>query len=88
MTRDEATQELVEWITQMIEHGVPNYSTRYKALKLAIEALQQEPVKHGKWEKNEPLPSEWQYKCSECGVPSKSNSHNFCPNCGAKMDKD
>lgn len=39
MTREEATQELVEWITQMIEHGVPNYSTRYKALKLAIEAL-------------------------------------------------
>lgn len=59
-----------------------------EAIDMAIETLQAEPVKHGEWEKNEPLPSEWQYKCSKCGVPSKSNSHNFCPNCGAKMDKE
>ena len=59
-----------------------------EAFDMAIEALQAEPVKHGKWEKNEPLPSEWQYKCSKCGVPSKSNSHNFCPNCGCAMTKE
>lgn len=28
MTRDEATQELVEWIKQMKDHGVPPYSTQ------------------------------------------------------------
>lgn len=42
MTRDEATQELAEWIKQMKDHGVPPYSAKYKALKLAIEALQEQ----------------------------------------------
>ena len=52
MTREEAIQELAEWIKQMKDHGVPNYSTRYKALKLAIKELQAEPAKHGEGAKN------------------------------------
>lgn len=43
MTRDEATQELAEWRKQMKDHGVPPYSTKYKALGMAIEALKAEP---------------------------------------------
>ena len=57
-----------------------------KSLDVAIECVSAEP-KHGEWIKNEPLPSQWQYKCNQCGCPSKSNSHNFCPNCGAYMGK-
>ena len=30
MTREEATQELDEWIKQMKDHGVPPYSAKYK----------------------------------------------------------
>ena len=25
------------------------------------------------------------YACSVCGNPTRSNNHNFCPNCGARM---
>lgn len=94
MTRDEATQELVEWITQMIEHGVPNYSTRYKALKLAIEALQAEP-KRGTWTITETYDCEGgeipHLICSECKSEpmawSSKRLFDYCPNCGAKMDE-
>ena len=27
----------------------------------------------------------WKYRCSECGCP-QDYAHNYCPNCGAKMD--
>lgn len=27
----------------------------------------------------------WKYRCSECGCP-QDYSHNYCPNCGAKME--
>ena len=47
-----------------------------------VEAVK---VKHGHWE--------WvsayghHYRCSECGGGADFNS-DFCPNCGAKMDKE
>ena len=93
MTRDEATQELAEWITQLIEHGVPNYSTRYKALKLAIEALSAESVE-GEWIVTEHCSNEFGFRkwieieCPFCGErPTYENLDNmkYCPNCGAKM---
>ena len=43
-------------------------------------------VVHGRWEQarytEAPL-----YICSECGKP-EYKQHNYCPNCGAKMDGD
>lgn len=38
---------------------------------------------HGKWKKQNCF-----YKCSVCGVysPDGTDLHNYCPNCGAKMD--
>ena len=27
----------------------------------------------------------WKYRCSECGCP-QDYTHNYCPNCGAKME--
>lgn len=45
------------------------------------------PVKHGQW-----VYDHWcEFKCSICGQFSDSKPHkgkeNYCPNCGAKMDK-
>ena len=49
------------------------------------------PVRHGRWEKQNGL-----YSCSECGMTCPYDvqadvieywSCNYCPNCGAKMDK-
>lgn len=41
-----------------------------------------EPVRHGKWTVT-PLYT----KCSECGESFMLIPQNYCPNCGAKMDK-
>ena len=42
-------------------------------------------VKHGKWVKDRNC-----YTCSECGFYYFANNSksNYCPNCGAKMDKE
>ena len=54
------------------------------------------PVKHAKWAYGK-LHGQTGYYCSECGTgfadtnPNAeliAKSHNYCPNCGAKMDGD
>lgn len=55
-----------------------------------IEKL--EPVRHGWWKVfYEDLQEQLSgYQCSACGYPffgRISGSYNFCPNCGAKMDR-
>ena len=48
------------------------------------DIINAEPVKHGRWKQprytRAPL-----YVCSECDA-SAFKAHNYCPNCGAKMD--
>ena len=49
-----------------------------------------EPVVHGHWTKINPKKDvegwiEYDYKCSACDEISWEE-HNYCPNCGAKMD--
>ena len=50
------------------------------------------PVRHGRWEKQSGL-----YSCSECGMTCPYDVQadvieywacNYCPNCGAKIDKE
>jgi rubrerythrin len=56
-----------------------------------LRAINEEPtadvveVKHGKWIKDKN-----RYTCSECGFYYFANNSksNYCPNCGAKMDKE
>ena len=52
--------------------------------------IEAEPVKHGRWEKQQGL-----YSCSECGKVCPYDVQadvieywpcNYCPNCGARMD--
>ena len=50
-----------------------------------------EPVRHGEWieRKGELHPLEMDGVCSICGhTTSFYRFHNYCPNCGAKMDLD
>lgn len=44
-----------------------------------------EPVRHGEWIKTSYYEV---HCCSVCGKPSNTSKglHNFCPECGAKMD--
>lgn len=52
-----------------------------------IEVDDAEPIRHGKWERD----AEW-FFCSECNWSYKFyislETYKYCPNCGAKMDKE
>lgn len=98
MTREEAIEILTHNWTRVDN---PNYSESEldEAVDMAIEALQTE---HGKWKEKETYLNEgdceiteWQSaRCSKCGKYHTTpymysfNNFNFCPNCGAKMDKE
>lgn len=47
------------------------------------------PVRHGHWETNSDRPDILICSVCKCGFDMwKHDPHNFCPNCGAKMDKE
>ena len=49
-------------------------------------------VRHGYWENANGRPKTYIRKCSVCGKEAyfcgRGCSYKFCPNCGAKMDKE
>ena len=45
--------------------------------------VEAEPVRYGKWVKNDP--DDTVVYCAQCLMPQDSVC-NYCPNCGAKMD--
>ena len=60
------------------------------ALQIAIApTVDAAPVRHGRWETNSDRPDTLICSVCKCGFDMwKHDSHNFCPNCGAKMDKE
>ena len=47
------------------------------------------PVRHGRWETNSDRPDSLICSVCKCGFDMwKHDPHNYCPNCGAKMDGD
>ena len=47
------------------------------------------PVRHGQWETNSDRPDTLICSVCKCGFDMwKHDPHNFCPSCGAKMDKE
>ena len=87
MTKEEAIEKLKVFTPMVVD------DTR-EALDMAIEALQAEPVKHGEWKKVKGTDGGYtDFRCSNC---RRYRFHNgemlkkylYCPNCGAKMDKD
>ena len=62
-----------------------------EVLKATVANVQ--PVKHGRWIKQEGFWNKNTVKCSLCGnyldmngVNGGRSDANFCPNCGARMD--
>ena len=60
-----------------------------------IPAADVEPVRYGKWIHSEIENDDWgrtfhEWTCSVCGysVGLNPTGENYCPNCGAKMDKE
>ena len=52
----------------------------------SVSTADVQKVRYGKWECLEPEIG--LYSCSECGHNILRAKCNFCPNCGAKMDKE
>ena len=47
------------------------------------------PVRHGQWETNSDRPDTLICSVCKCGFDMwKHDPHNFCPNCGARMDEE
>ena len=76
------------------EHFINGIETVMEYAK-KLPAVDVAPVVHGRWEKRFCHPmrnGEWQYICSVCKDSDYWNEnvcvqkHNYCPNCGAKMD--
>lgn len=51
-------------------------------LKRRIKTLEDVNFKRGRW-----IEDGHYERCSECGEPT-NEYHNYCPNCGAKMEGD
>jgi len=81
MTIDEAINILKQYV-DYDNPDVPDFYTMEEAIKVIIEALEQEP-KTGYWIDNKARTN--LCNCSECGALSKAYS-KYCPNCGAKME--
>ena len=65
-------------------------TSRYFTVKRDIESfptVDVAPVVHGRWETNSDRPDSLICSVCKCGFDMwKHDSHNYCPNCGAKMD--
>lgn len=72
-------------------YSITPYEFVRRGLNIAYSIIKNQPtadvqeVRHGKWMK-----SNNERKCSLCGYFYFTNtkSFNYCPNCGAKMDKE
>ena len=69
--------------------------TAKKAIRVVEKAptIEAEPVRHGKWVKADSqqyFRKHYPYfTCSECGYRKDSQKKwDYCPNCGARMDKE
>ena len=53
-----------------------------------MDAADVAPVVHGQWETNSDRPDSLICSICKCGFDMwKHDPHNYCPNCGAKMDE-
>lgn len=51
--------------------------------------VEAEPVRHGRWGTHSDRPDSLICSVCKCGFDMwKHDPHNYCPNCGAKMDKE
>ena len=73
----------------LIEEALTEGACGYiDALQIAIApTVDAVPVRHGRWETNSDRPDSLICSICKCGFDMwKHDPHNYCPNCGAKMD--
>ena len=61
---------------------------KFEEAILKIQTADVAPVRHGRWETNSDRPDSLICSVCKCGFDMwKHDPHNYCPNCGAKMDE-
>ena len=90
MTRKEAIKKAIENFEWAI-HADNRSDISLMDMQMAISALKEQPVVHGRWvdniDESGKLCNAWR-KCSACGGLNFSKRPPYCPNCGARMDGD
>ena len=89
MTREEAITILINYIKPPIIRNDGKSMAHLLALEAigkAVDALEAEPTKHGRWTNAEYKP--YEATCSVCGVRQRLERDNYCPNCGARMSSE
>ena len=67
--------------------GINLTAEKFEAAINGIPAADVAPVRHGRWETNSDRPDSLICSICKCGFDMwKHEPHNYCPNCGAKMD--
>lgn len=51
--------------------------------EIEVDEAEAEPIKHGHW-----IERNFWRECSVCGSHQLAINFNYCPNCGAKMEKE
>lgn len=76
------------WIGDYEVHlGCRNCLRDCKSTVNTLQSADVAPVVHGRWETNSDRPDTLICSVCKCGFDMwKHDPHNYCPNCGAKMD--
>lgn len=76
---------------QRYTEGWNDCMMRVKSMVSKAPTADVAPVVHGRWIDNEHHGYNWVFICSNCnyvdGYPF-NDRHNYCPNCGARMEED
>lgn len=96
--REAAKARLRLWITDCVLAGNNEEADCFRDcidLLDSIPAADVTPMRYGKWVHSEIEDDDWggtfhKWTCSVCGysVGLNPTGENYCPNCGAKMDKE
>lgn len=91
MTREQARREIDSLDFYLQNHSDDYGEESHMAMMMAIEALSSsENPKMGQWKRISRdmyvQHAMAYYECSECGK-KMIGTHNYCPNCGAKMQE-
>ena len=70
-----------------IVKDIPIWGSVAAMIADAIPAADVAPVRHGRWGTHSDRPDSLICSVCNCGFDMwKHDPHNYCPNCGAKMD--
>ena len=84
----EEIRRAYEKLTRSYVNGNPYIADwRFDEMIEKLPAADVAPVVHGMWETNSDRPDSLICSVCKCGFDMwKHEPHNYCPNCGAKMD--